>query len=84
MSTTGDILDSQEHYINPWPQTHTIWQKCPVCDGQGIVSKPPYIAGDVNKWVDITAVHTCHACNGAGIIPCTNNVKEVIKYANTT
>jgi len=44
------------------------WQKCPKCDGQGIVSKPPYVAGDVHEWSSTSAVHTCNVCNGAKII----------------
>jgi len=27
-----------------------VWQKCPKCDGQGIVSKPSYVPGDVYQW----------------------------------
>ena len=42
--------------------------KCPVCDGQGIVSKPPHIAGDQLTWTDNQTSHTCHACNGAGVV----------------
>lgn len=42
--------------------------KCPVCDGQGIVSKPPWVAGDQEIWVDNVTSHPCKACNGTGII----------------
>ncbi len=42
--------------------------KCPVCDGQGIVSKPPDIAGDVRTWTSTDTTHTCHACKGTGIV----------------
>lgn len=38
---------------------------CPVCNGQGIVSKPPNIPGDVNQWVSSgTGGYTCPACKG--------------------
>lgn len=46
----------------------TEWQKCPKCDGQGIVSKPPWIAGDVYEWSSTAAQHQCNVCNGAMII----------------
>ncbi len=42
---------------------------CPVCNGHGTVSKPPWIAGDVMTWVDTsTAPYPCKACNGTGIV----------------
>jgi len=42
--------------------------KCPVCDGQGTVSKPPHIAGDQQTWIaSLTGPYQCHACNGTGI-----------------
>lgn len=44
------------------------FQKCPKCDGQGTVSKPPHIAGDVFEWVSSEIVHTCNVCNGKMII----------------
>lgn len=43
--------------------------KCPVCDGTGLVIKPPGIAGDQQAWTDSgTGPHTCRACGGAGVI----------------
>jgi hypothetical protein len=43
--------------------------KCPVCDGTGLVSKPPWIAGDVNSWTDSgTAPYVCQSCDGKRII----------------
>ena len=43
--------------------------KCPVCDGAGLVSRPPYIAGDVQGWVSSDcAPHPCKPCVGIGII----------------
>jgi DnaJ-class molecular chaperone len=44
------------------------WQKCPKCDGQGTVSKPPGIAGDVYQWSSTSCTHQCDVCNGAKII----------------
>jgi hypothetical protein len=45
------------------------YQKCPKCDGQGTVSKPPYIAGDVYEWSCTSIIHQCDVCNGLKIIP---------------
>ena len=42
--------------------------KCPVCDGQGIISKPPWVAGDVNQWTSNQIAYPCKSCNGSGII----------------
>lgn len=44
-------------------------QKCPKCDGQGSVSKPPYVPGDVHQWSSTSATHICDVCNGQKIIP---------------
>lgn len=43
--------------------------KCPVCDGTGKVSRPPWQAGDVDQWLGTsTAPYPCNACNGSGIV----------------
>ena len=44
--------------------------RCPVCNGQGTVSKPPHIAGDQDTWVasDTDNLFQCPACGGTGII----------------
>jgi DnaJ-class molecular chaperone len=43
--------------------------KCPVCNGQGTVSKPPYIAGDQASWIaSDSRLYPCLACNGTGVI----------------
>lgn len=42
---------------------------CPNCGGQKTVSKPPYIAGDVNAWVGSgTPTYPCPTCDGRGWI----------------
>jgi len=42
---------------------------CPVCNGHGTVSKPPWIAGDVYAWVGCALrTYPCPACGGTGII----------------
>lgn len=42
--------------------------KCPKCDGQGIVSKPPWVAGDVFQWTSSQTTFTCDVCHGEKII----------------
>lgn len=43
--------------------------KCPVCAGQGCLSKPPDLPGDQHEWTaSSTATHTCRACLGARIV----------------
>lgn len=44
------------------------YQTCPKCNGQGVVSKPPYVAEGVNTWVGTASAHQCDVCNGAKII----------------
>lgn len=44
-------------------------ETCPVCHGQGLMNKPPWVAGDQYTWNDnSTAPYTCKVCNGSGII----------------
>ncbi len=43
-------------------------QVCPKCNGQGIVSKPPWIAGDISYWVSSETSYLCNLCNGTMII----------------
>lgn len=43
--------------------------KCPVCDGSGLVSRPPGVAGDQTTWVSTdTGPYACRACGGTGIV----------------
>ena len=44
------------------------YQKCPKCDGQGTVSKPPWIPGDVNHWASTATSWPCDVCNGAKVL----------------
>lgn len=39
--------------------------KCPVCDGTGKVSRPPYVAGDLPMWSDtLVGPYQCSPCGG--------------------
>lgn len=43
--------------------------KCPVCDGSGKVSRPPWVAGDQLTWDASTAEpYECQACNATGVV----------------
>jgi len=44
------------------------YQLCPKCNGQGRVSKAPYVSGDVEVWADTVTSHLCDVCNGAKVI----------------
>ena len=80
-STTKDKIDGIifslpfEDKIKCWELIEQLinqpvpYQLCPKCNGQGQVSKPPYIAGDVHEWTSISCIFTCDVCNGSKIIP---------------
>lgn len=60
-------------------------QKCPVCDGQGLVSRPPGIAGDVTTWVDSsTGPYTCRRCGGSGTIPLEGSGTIPLEWVDST
>jgi DnaJ-class molecular chaperone len=43
---------------------------CPVCNGAGTVSRPPWVAGDQMSWTDTGAKnYPCRACDGKGVLP---------------
>jgi hypothetical protein len=44
------------------------WQKCPVCDGAGSVTRPPHTPGDVQTWSSTALTHICPTCGGKRII----------------
>jgi len=45
------------------------FQKCPVCNGVGVVSGGYFTrAGDCNSWVATSAYECCLTCEGRGII----------------
>ena len=48
--------------------TRSALQLCPKCNGQGTVSKPPWVAGDVHQWTSSATSFVCDVCNGAKVI----------------
>lgn len=72
-----DVIRRVIHAINCFKEnTMHVYQICPKCNGQGTVSKPPWVDGDVHQWVDSTNTggYTCNVCNGAKIIPMPNEL----------
>jgi hypothetical protein len=58
--------------------------KCPVCDGSGLVSRPPYVAGDAPVWTSTSCgPWTCRACSGTGII-WFNDSTRIVAQVNAT
>ena len=42
---------------------------CPTCGGHKTVQKPPWDAGDQQRWVSAgTELYSCPSCNGQGIL----------------
>ena len=43
---------------------------CPVCNGHGTVTRPPWVAGDASTWAAAGAsdLYPCHACAGKGLV----------------
>ena len=48
------------------------FQLCPKCNGQGIVSRPPWIAGNLGSWMSSESSYECNLCHGKMIIPIPN------------
>lgn len=43
---------------------------CPTCNGTGKVSRPPWLAGDVDTWSasSVGELYKCGSCKGEGIL----------------
>lgn len=61
-------LCAESSFAAPAGSLASIPHKCPKCDGQGIVSKPPWVAGDVHEWSSTQTTFQCDVCNGAKIL----------------
>ena len=59
-----EMEGEQKKQLQPIP-----YQLCPKCNGQGQVSKPPYIPADVHVWASSSGIFFCDVCNGSKIIP---------------
>ena len=44
------------------------YQKCPICNGTGLVSRPPGVPGDVDTWVSNNTTYPCPHCKGERVI----------------
>lgn len=65
------VINAMQEYANQEKQgcDFVPYQLCPKCNGQGSVSKPGWVPGDVNQWTNSAVTHLCDICNGAKIIP---------------
>jgi len=61
-------LHSKVKNLGLFSVTRSALQLCPKCNGQGIVSKPPGVAGDVDQWTSSATSFTCDVCNGTKVI----------------
>ena len=82
MHQRGDIITDSDDFATALNQIDIAsesqavpFQKCPKCDGQGIVAKPPFIAGDVHQWSSTSVTFPCDVCNGAKIISMNHIIK---------
>lgn len=55
---------------NEMPKATQVPFCCPVCHGQGLVSHPPWVAGDQPGWCATNAhdLYPCRACAGTGVV----------------
>lgn len=70
LSSNLNLKDIEDESIFEKSRTKdSDWQICPKCSGQGIVSKPTDIAGDINYWSGSQfSNYKCNLCNGKMII----------------
>ena len=53
-------------------------QKCPVCDGTGLLSRPPYVAGDVEIFTSgSSGPWKCEKCDGNGMLILLSHVRAM-------
>jgi len=57
-------------------------QICPKCNGQGIVAKPPWVAGDVQVWCASQTSFCCDVCRGLKIIYVPDTANDAQVFGN--
>ena len=60
------------------------YQLCPKCNGQGYVSKPPYVAEDQNTWTSSATSFVCDVCSGTKILLVQDDNSEIIVLAESS
>ncbi len=63
-----EVSANQEGEKDRFTTTAHPYQLCPKCHGQGTVSKPPWVPGDVVSWTANQTSYQCDVCNGNKII----------------
>lgn len=57
------------HGYIPARPSGTIPHRCPVCNGTGLVSRPPGVAGDQEEWASSSCgPYPCRSCGGSGVL----------------
>jgi DnaJ-class molecular chaperone len=65
------MSEGHEHVpLGEWPLfMQRTPHKCPVCDGSGLVNRPPWVAGDQQVfWTSSCGPWQCNACGGSGVL----------------
>lgn len=57
-----------------------MYQLCPKCQGQGSVSKPPWVSGDVYQWTSTATAFICDVCHGAKVLLVEQVNSEPVNY----
>lgn len=68
LSTGHEVVESLT--LRRRHDRNAVAQKCPVCDGTGLVSRPPGVAGDQNQWSsNQVSTFPCRTCKDGVLYP---------------
>jgi hypothetical protein len=69
----GSLINTTIHFCSCKHESKEVqfipYQVCPKCNGQGIVTIPDHVVGNVSEWISDKSSYPCNVCNGAKIIP---------------
>jgi hypothetical protein len=61
--------DGVAYFVPQGDGAAPLWQACPVCNGTGLLTRPPHVPGDVTTWLGGGATsYQCPTCLGRRII----------------